>query len=877
MREDNLIPPRLAQRFLLSFLRSDLVEEVTGDLEEDFVQNAREHGLWKAKLKYWYQVLQYVRPFAIQKTQNLSLTQVDMLQNYFKISWRNLRKNLGYSSINIGGLAIGMTVAILIGLWIYDELSYDKYHPSYEHVAQVIQQQTFNGHRGTQYAIPLPLAGELQKTYGSDFKYIVQSSWTGDHILSFGENKISKTGNFMDTAAAKLLALNMLSGTPDAFAEPNSILLSQSTAKALFGDRDPVNELMRIDNHMDVKVAGVYRDLPYHSNFNELFFIGPWELYITSNPWMKSARDEEQWGNNSWQLFVQISPNSKMEVVNNKIKNAKYDRLDEDEKVFKAEILLHPMKDWRLRSNWDNGIQTGGLIEYIWLFGTVGVFVLFLACINFMNLSTARSEKRAKEVGIRKSVGSARQQLVTQFLSESFLIVVLAFAIALILILLVLPAFNTLADKRIEFPFSNIYFWLSCLAFIAFTAFLSGSYPALYLSSFQPVKVLKGTFKAGRYASVPRQVLVVIQFTVSVVLIIATIIVYSQIQYSKDRPIGFDNNGLLMIEMKSPDFKGKYELLRDDLKNSGAVEEMAESSSPMTGVWSNNGGFHWEGMAPGVQGEFGTVWVTPEFGKVVSWEIIEGRDFNRDLASDSLAVVVNEAAVKFLNIGDPVGKTLRWGDDSTATQLTIIGVVKDLLMESPFRAVKQTIFLMGDDNLSWIELKLNPQKSASESLALIENVFRKHVPAVPFDYKFVDAEHAEKFAAEERVGTLSGIFAALAVLISCLGLFGLASFVAEQRTKEIGIRKVLGASLASLWRMLSKDFVILVTISCIIAIPIAYYALTEWLTHYEYKTDIQWWFFCVPVVVALVITLLTVSFQAVKAALMNPVSSLRSE
>lgn len=877
MQKNKSIPPRLAQRFLLSFLRDDLVEEVTGDLDENFRERIKRSSPWKARLNYWYQVFQYFRPFAIRKAQNLSLNQVDMLQNYFKISWRNLRKNLGYSAINIGGLAIGMTVAILIGLWIHDELSYDGYHPDRDRVAQVMQKQTFNGYRGTQYAIPLPLAGELQKTYGSDFKYIVQSSWTGDHILSYGENKISKTGNFMDTAAAKLLALDMIVGTADGFAEPNSILLSRSAAKALFGDRDPVNELMRIDNHMDVKVAGVYEDLPHNSNFNELFFIGPWELYITTTPWMKRARDEEQWGNNSWQLFVQIADKSVMDVVSKKIKNAKYDRLDEDEKVFKAEILLHPMKDWHLRSNWENGVQTGGLIEYVWLFGIVGIFVLFLACINFMNLSTARSERRAKEVGIRKSVGSGREQLITQFLSESFLIVLLAFVVSLMLVLVVLPAFNTLADKRIVFPFANVYFWLACLAFILVTAFLSGSYPALYLSSFQAVKVLKGTFKAGRYATVPRQVLVIVQFTVSVVLIIATIIVYSQIQFSKNRPIGYEKNGLVMIELKSPDFKGKYEILRNELKNSGAVEEMSESSSPMTGVWSNNGGFHWEGMAPGVQGEFGTIWITPEFGKVVGWEITEGRDFNRDLASDSVAVILNEAAVKFINIGNPVGKTLRWGSDSSAANLNIIGVVKDLLMESPFRAVKQTIFLMSPGDLNWIELKLNPQKSAAESLALVEEVFRKHVPEVPFDYKFVDSEHAQKFAAEERVGTLSGIFASLAVFISCLGLFGLASFVAEQRTKEIGIRKVLGASLASLWRMLSKDFVILVTISCVIAIPIAYYGLTEWLTNYEYKTDIHWWFFLIPVAVALLITMLTVSFQAVKAALMNPVRSLRSE
>jgi ABC-type antimicrobial peptide transport system permease subunit len=369
----------------------------------------------------------------------------------------------------------------------------------------------------------------------------------------------------------------------------------------------------------------------------------------------------------------------------------------------------------------------------------------------------------------------------------------------------------------------------------------------------------------------------VLQFTVSVVLIIGTIIVYSQIQYTKNRPIGYDGSNLLMIEMKSPDYEGKYDILRNDLKSSGAVEEMSESSSPLTGVWSNNGGFTWDGKDPDLQGEFGTVWITPEFGKVIGWEIAQGRDFSRDLATDSSSVIINEAAVKFMNLENPVGRTIRWGEDSTAGKFVIIGVVKDLLMESPFRSVKQTLFMWNDNYMSWIELRLNPAKSATESIALIEQVFRRHVPAVPFDYKFVDQEHAEKFAAEERIGTLSGVFAGLAVFISCLGLFGLASFVAEQRTKEIGIRKVLGASITSLWSMLSRDFVFLVIISCFIAVPVAYFALEKWLLNYQYRTDIQWWFFSIPVFMALVITLLTVSFQAMKAALMNPVKSLRSE
>lgn len=870
-------PPAFARRFLLSFLRDDLAEEVTGDLDERFEMLCRKRSVFRARLRYCYEVLNYMRPFAFRKNNYANINHFDMFENYFKIGLRNLRKNLGYSAINIGGLAVGMAVALLIGLWIKDELAFDKYHDNYERVARVIQKQTFNGHRGTQYAIPIPLDAAMEKDFGNDFEYLVLSSWTGDHILSHGENKISRTGNFMEADAPKLLSLRMINGSANGFAEPNSIFLSESTARALFGEKEALNELMRIDNRLDVKVTGVYEDLPLNTSFNEMKFIASWDAYVVSTPWIKAARDEAQWGNNSFQLFAQIAPNADMHAVSRKIRNIKQEHIPEEDKVYDPEMLLHPMKDWHLRSNWENGVQQGGQIQYVWLFSIVGVFVLLLACINFMNLSTARSEKRAKEVGIRKSVGSERTQLIAQFLSESFLIVCLAFVLALLMVLLVLPAFNSLAEKEIVFPVGSLYFWGASLAFIMVTAFLSGSYPALYLSSFQAVRVLKGTFRAGRFASLPRKILVVVQFTVSVVLIIGTIIIYSQIQFSKNRPIGYDNAGLVMMELKSNDFDGKHDILRDELKNSGAVVEMAQSSSPLTGVWSNNGGFNWEGKDPSVQGEFGTIWVTPAFGKVIGWEMVDGRDFSEELASDSSAVVVNEAAVKFMNIGNPVGKTMTWGDDSTARKLVVIGVVKDLLMESPFRSVKQTLFMLDIRYSSWMNLRLNPAKSARESLALVEEIFLKHAPDVPFDYKFVDTEHARKFAEEERVGTLSGIFAGLAVFISCLGLFGLASFVAEQRTKEIGIRKVLGASVASLWQMLSRDFVLLVIISCMVAAPIAYFALKNWLLNYEYRTDLEWWFFVVPGVLALVITILTVSFQAVKAALMNPVKSLRSE
>jgi len=431
--------------------------------------------------------------------------------------------------------------------------------------------------------------------------------------------------------------------------------------------------------------------------------------------------------------------------------------------------------------------------------------------------------------------------------------------------------------KKIEFPWSQPNFWLISTAFILLTGLLAGSYPALYLSSFQPVKVLKGTFKVGRLASIPRKVLVVIQFTVSVTMIIGTVLIYQQIQHTKNRPLRYDNKGIIMVQMKSQDYYGKFDLLRTELKNNGAILEMSESSSPLTGIWSNNGGFNWKGKDPNLQAEFATVWITHEFGASVGWEFKDGRDFSRSFSTDSSAIVINEAAVKFMNIPDPLGKVVRWGDDKHGEDYTVVGVIRDMLMQSPYEPVKQTIYLLDYENANWMNFKLNPNKPAKESLTQIEAAFKKYIPSSPFDYKFADESFAEKFASEERVGKLAGIFAILAVFISCLGLFGLASFTAEQRTKEIGVRKVLGASVNNLWALLSRDFTGLVILSCLISIPLSYYFLNDWLQNYKYRTAFSWWIFAIAGISALGIALITVSFQAIKAALANPIKSLRTE
>ena len=801
---------------------------------------------------------------------------IAMLTNYFTIAWRTFVRNRASSLINIGGLAAGMAVALLIGLWIHDEYAFNRYHTGYDRIARVMQLQSSDGKRIAEHEMSIPVGLGLPKDFAGDFKYVVLASWTSDIILSSADKKLSVRGIYMDKQAPAMLSLHMQKGDLSALDDPHSILLSAATAKAVFGGADPMGRNMRMANRLDVKVTGVYEDLPYNSEFGDAQFIAPWQLYVSSARWIQSSFG--QWDNNAFQLFVQLADNANFDAVNRKIAGYKQAHVAPMDKKLKTELFLFPMHDWHLRAHWDDaGKQSGGLIEYVRLFGTVGLFVLLLACINFMNLSTARSERRAKEVGIRKSIGSLRSQLIGQFYGESLFVVVIAFFLSLAMVQLALPWFNEVSMKHIAMPWSSPVFWLLGLAFVVVTAVIAGSYPALYLSSFRPVKVLKGVFKAGRLAALPRKVLVVTQFTISVVLIIGTLVVYSQIRYSQDRPMGYDKTGLMMVQMKSPDFYGKYGMLGDELKKTGAIEEMAESSSPMTHVWSSDDQFAWPGYDPTVDKDFGTMSVTHDFGKTVGWTISEGRDFSREFKSDSASLILNQSAVASMGLKNPVGAIIKRGAGAYASTYTVIGVVKDMLVESPYDNVRPTVYFMDYENVNWMLFRLNRNQSAHTSIAKIEATFRKLLSAVPFDYVFADKDYATKFAAEERIGTLAVFFTALAVFISCIGLFGLASFVAEQRTKEIGIRKVLGATIANLWSMLSGEFVRLVAVSCLIAVPVAWYAMHGWLQNYSYRVPIEWRVFAVTALGVLVLTLLTVSFQAIRAALGNPVDSLRSE
>jgi putative ABC transport system permease protein len=797
-----------------------------------------------------------------------------MIKNYIKIAWRNLTKNKAHTFINVTGLSVGMAVAILIGLWIWDELSFDKSFQNHGQIVQIMQHQTINGETQTGPSIPIPLGVMLRNDYKSDFKHVVLSSWTFGLSIANGEKKLTTTGNFMQPEITEILSLKMLKGSRNGLADPSSVLLSATLAKAIFGNADPMDKVVKLNNQYDLKVSGVYEDMPMNSSFHETALIDPWDMYMTTQAWFKRAATS--WGNNSFQIFAQLNPNADVAKVNARIHDLKLKNIaiqgDKVGAAFKPVIFTHAMDKWHLYSEFKNGVNTGGAIQFVWMFGIIGVFVLLLACINFMNLSTARSEKRAKEVGIRKTVGSLRSQIVIQFFSESLMITLFAFILSLVLVQLTLPWFNQVAAKSMSVLWGNPVFWIAGIVFSALTGIVAGSYPAFYLSSFQPVQVLKGTFKAGRFAALPRKVLVVLQFTVSVTLIIGTVVIFRQVQFTKNRPVGYERTGLLQAEIRTDNIHKNFNVIRNELIQNGAIVEMAESGSPLTGVYSNNSGLEWRGKAPDQQDDFGTVPVSPEFGKTAGWKITRGRDFNKDFISDSTAIILNESAVKFMGFKDPIGETVKWDKD-----YKVIGVVADMVMSSPYEPVKTTIFLMSHQRGDVVDIRLNPKSSTREALTKIEAVFKQYDPGSPFDFRFTDEEYAKKFATEERVGKLAGFFTILAIFISCMGLFGMASFMAEQRTKEIGVRKVLGASVFSLWRLMSTDFVVLVSISLLIAIPTAYYFMHGWLQDYKYRAELSWWIFALTAVAAIMITLLTVSYQSIKAALMNPVKSLKTE
>lgn len=797
-----------------------------------------------------------------------------MLNNQIKIVWRNLLNNTMFSILNIGGLALGMSVALLIGLWIFDEVSFNSTHENNKRIAQVLRHFDNEGEIFTGgHSSPIPLASELRNLYKSDFDKVVISSKPIDYIISFDDAKFIQTGKFMDVEAPEMFSLDMVYGNWNGLKNMNSILISETLSKKLFGESNPIDHTIIIDSQIQVKVTGVYEDFPINSEFHEINFIAPFNLYVTFS-WAKRVQDN--WNQNGFPIYVQIAPGTTFELVSSKIKDIMLPHLDERKAKQKPQVFLHPMKKWHLYSEFKNGktIQSSRM-KIIRFYGIIGVFVLLLACINFMNLNTANSIKRSKEIGVRKSIGSGRLQLVLQFLGESLIVTLIALTLSILMVLIILPWFNGIADKELTILWSNSFFWVFCILFSLLTGIFAGFYPAVYMSSFNVIKALKGNIRINRYFFNPRKLLVVIQFSISIALIAGTLSIYQQIQFAKNRPIGYDCTNLIRL-FKTSSLQGKSETLRAELLQSGVINEIGESSSSLTDIRSGDKGFNWKNKNPAFDPTFGTLRVSYEYGKTIGWKFIEGRDFSREFLTDSTGVILNESAVKIMGLAEPLGESIHSKHLNNGIPFKVLGVVEDMVMKSPFEPTEPTMFFLGGGK-RWIFAKINSMVNVHEALSKIELVVTTIAPSVPFEFSFVDKNYGSKFVKEQRLGKVVAFFSILAILISCLGLFGLSIFIAEQSEKEIGIRKVLGASIISLWSMQSKGFIAPIFIASLIAVPISYYFLREWLQSYEYRIEISSWIFVVTIVGALLISIFTVSFQAIRAASTNPIKSLRME
>jgi putative ABC transport system permease protein len=789
-----------------------------------------------------------------------------MLKNYFKTAWRNIIRSKGYSAINIIGLAMGMAVALLIGLWVYNEYSYDTFLPDHQHSYLVRRNYYGNGDTVNYNGSSLKLADALRQI--PEIQYVAETDYIHPHGLLVGNKKLYLPGSHVAGDFLRIFPFPLVRGNAaTVLSDPYSIILTERTAKALFGTDDPIGKAVRFDGKDNLKVTGVLADLPGNSTF-KFDYLVPFGYLEATDDFTRSARHANfEW--NIAQTYVQLKPGVSFDKVSAKIRNI--EKVDKDNIMsVVTNVILQPMDHWHLYGKYENGKETGGFVEYVRMFGIIGVLVLLIACINFVNITTARSEKRAREVGVRKAIGSRKKDLIYQFLIESLLLTVIAFCLSLLMVRLALPALNRLTGTTICLPFSSGSFWLVLTGAILVTALAAGSRPAFYLSFFNPVNVLKGALKAGRGSATPRKILVVLQFSCSVALIISTFIIYQQIQYARNRPAGYDLNRLVMTNMNS-DLAHNYTAIKNELLEKGIAESVTWASSPATSTGWHRDVDEYPGKRPGETVDMGRISISEGYFETLGMTMKEGREFSGP--GDTLNVVFNEAAVRLLRLKNPLHQVItNW-----KTKMQIVGIVKDALTISPYQPADPTMFLYDPTPQGTMMYRLSSHLAPHVAIAQLTAIFSRYNPAFPYDYQIADASYASKFDTEVLVGKLAALIAGLAIFISCLGLFGLAAYMAEQRTREIGIRKVLGASVSALWFQLSKEFIVLVGISCVIASPVALYFLRGWLQKYPYRIAIGAGVFLAASVIAMVITLITISFQSIRAALMNPVKSLRSE
>lgn len=786
-----------------------------------------------------------------------------MLKNYLKLAWRNLIKNKTFSLINIAGLAIGMTAAMLILLWIQHEVSYDNFHEKKDRIYQVWNRYTTDGKTGCWNHTPKAMAAAIQQDY-PEVEKTARVNFLPPVKIDFGEKQFYGRGRIVDSTFLQLFTFPAINGNAaTALNDVSSIVLTEKLAKTIFGNDDPIGKILKLDNADNFRVSAVVKDVPPNSAFAFEFLV-PW-AYMRAKGW-----DDDFWGNNSIATYVLLKQGASLASIEPKIKilRKKYDKDDP-----KIETFLYPISRWRLYGAFENGKESGGRIEIVRLFGLIAAFILLIACINFMNLSTARSEKRAKEVGIRKVAGAQKRSLVMQFLGESVLLAFIAGLFALFIVQLVLPSFNKLVDKKLFIDFNDPFFILTGLAFILITGLLAGSYPSVYLSSFKPVSVLKGGLKVSNALVTPRKVLVIAQFTFAIILIIATIIVRQQIQKAQDRQTGYSKDDLVYHFTEGESAKN-YRLIKNELLSSGTAVSVTMTSSPVTEGWSNTWGLEWKGKDPKDKTIINRFCADDAVAKTLGLQLVAGRDFDlNNFPTDSTAALLNESAVKHMGFKEPLGQIIK----DNGQDWHVVGVIKDFIINSPYHPLEPMFIAGAKGWFNVIHIKMNGNNSTEKNITSLKSIFKKYNPAYEVNYRFADREYEQKFNDEKRTGTLATLFALLSIIISCLGLFGLSSYMAENRIKEIGVRKVLGASVSSITALLSKDFLKLVLLAFVIATPVAYWAMHTWLKNFPYRVSIHWWVFAVAGMAAIFIALITISFQAIKAAIANPVKSLRTE
>ena len=763
--------------------------------------------------------------------------------------------------LNLVGLSLGMACAVLILLWVHDEMNYNRFHKNYSTLYQVLENQSYEGKTYTFAAMPGPFVPAIKEEL-PEIKYATRTDWGSNVLFTLGDKSIYERGMFADPDFLRMFSFDLIKGNPDILNDPTSLVITEEMSEKFFGKEDPIGKTLKVNNDKLYTVKGLVKTPPRNSNLR-FAWLSSFKSYEERNEWLR------QWGNNGIMSFVQLKEGASPAQVNKKF----HDFLQKKDNEAIARPFLLTINDWRLRAKFEEGKQVGGRIEYVRLFSIIALLIIIIACINFMNLATARSEQRATEVGVRKVIGAGKRMLVRQFMSESIVMSLVAAVVAALIVIAVLRPFNTLVEKEMEFSFANpvISIGLPLLALVC--GLLAGSYPSFYLSSFNPISIFRG-MKIGKNSSVTiiRKGLVVTQFVISIVLIISTIVVYQQIQHVKSRQLGYDKENIVLLPLRGK-MNEHFPAIKNELIATGMVRNAALANSRVIDMGSSSEDFNWQGKSPSLSVLITTEWVSPEYVSTMQMKLKSGRDFNAVAEHDSTNIIINETFEKIMGKQDAVGEIL----ERDGRQLRIVGVLKDFLYNDMYKNPDPLILFCQPSSTNRVLISLKPGQNAQTALAKIEDVIAKQNPGYPFEYRFMDDEFNKLFTSEVMIGKLSRLFAILTIVISCLGLFGLAAYTAERRTKEIGIRKVLGASLSNVVTLLSKDFLRLVAMAAIIAFPLAWWFMSRWLDDYAYRIQLSWWVFGIAGVLAVVIALGTVSFQALKAGLSNPVKSLRTE